>query len=299
MASIESFTTPSPSPAAHQAPSPEGPQRTIGLIAGQGRLPLLTAHGIRAAGYRVACVGLAGQYDPSLPGLCDEFDHAGIIRIGRWIKLLRKWNVDDAIMIGRVRKARMYEPLRIIKQLPDWRAAKLWYRVLRHDRRNAALLGAVANELAGSGVNLMDSTQYITQYMASEGVLTRTEPTAEQLADIEFGWPLVQQLAQADIGQSLAVMEREVVAVEAIEGTDAMIRRAGELCRVKGWSLLKTAAPDQDMRFDVPTVGMRTIEYLKEAGSKCLVVQAGKVILADKPELLELADKYRIAIVGR
>lgn len=273
--------------------------RTIGLIAGQGRLPLLTAQGIRAAGFRVACVGLAGQFDPALPDLCDEFDQAGIIRLGRWIKLLRKWDVDDAIMIGRVRKARMYEPLRLIKQLPDWRAAKLWYRVLRHDRRNAALLTAVANELANSGVNLMDSTQYISEYMAHEGVLTRTQPTAEQLADIDFGWPLVQQLAHADIGQSLAVMEREVVAVEAIEGTDAMIQRAGELCRVKGWTLLKTAAPAQDMRFDVPTVGMRTIENLKNAGGGCIVVQADKVILADKPELLALADKYRIAIVGR
>lgn len=259
----------------------------------------MTAEGIRAAGFRVACVGLAGQFDPALPALCDEFDQAGIIRIGRWIKLLRKWNADDAIMIGRVRKARMYEPLRLVKQLPDWRAAKLWYRVLRHDRRNAALLTAVANELSNSGVNLMDSTQYISEYMAHQGVLTRTQPTAEQQADIEFGWPLVQQLAQADIGQSLAVMEREVVAVEAIEGTDAMIKRAGALCRVKGWSLLKTAAPAQDMRFDVPTVGMRTIENLKDAGGRCLVVEAGKVILADKPELLALADKYRIAIVGR
>jgi DUF1009 family protein len=255
--------------------------------------------GMRAAGQRVACVGLAGQYDPQLPGLCDEFAQAGIIRLGRWIKLLRKWDVNQAVMIGRVRKARMYEPLRLVRQLPDWRAARLWYRVLRHDRRNAALLGAVAHELAQSGVSLMDSTTYIPQYLAQQGVLTRTQPTAEQQADIDFAWPLVAQLARADIGQSLAVMEREVVAVEAIEGTDAMIQRAGELCRVKGWTLLKTAADDQDMRFDVPTVGLQTIENLKAAGGKCLVVQAGKVILADREALIQLADRYHIAIVGK
>lgn len=282
-----------------EAPSSSSQPQTLGLIAGQGRLPVLTAQGIRAAGHRVACVGLAGQYDPELPSLCDEFAVAGIIRLGRWIRLLRRWDVSHAIMLGRVRKARMYEPLRMVRQLPDWRAAWLWYRVLRHDRRNVALLSAVANELAKGGVNLMDSTSYIPQYMADAGVMTRTQPTAQQLADIDFGWPLVTQLTQADIGQSLAVMEREVVAVEAIEGTDAMIQRAGQLCRVKGWTLLKTAAPDQDMRFDVPTVGVRTIENLKAAGAGCLVVQAGRVILADKPELLALADKHRIAIVGR
>lgn len=275
------------------------PHGTLGLIAGQGRLPVLTAQGMRAAGYRVACVGLAGQYDPQLPSLCDAFATAGIIRLGRWMRLLRRWDVSQAIMLGRVRKARMYEPLRLVRQLPDWRAAWLWYRVLRHDRRNVALLSAVADELARGGVNLMDSTTYIPQYMAQVGVMTRTQPTAQQLADIDFGWPLVTQLTQADIGQSLAVMEREVVAVEAIEGTDAMIRRAGELCRVKGWTLLKTAAPDQDMRFDVPTAGLRTIEQLKAAGAGCLVVQAGKVIMADKPEMLALADKYGIAVVGR
>ena len=145
----------------------------------------------------------------------------------------------------------------------------------------------------------MDSTTYLPQCLAQPGVLTRTQPTAEQQADIDFGWPLVGQLAQADIGQALAVMEREVVAVEAIEGTDAMIRRAGELCRVKGWTLLKTAAANQDMRFDVPTVGPRTIENLKLAGGRCLVLQAGKVLLADHQDMLALADRYRIAIVGR
>jgi UDP-2,3-diacylglucosamine hydrolase len=271
----------------------------IGLIAGQGRLPVLIAQGVRAAGRRVACVGLADQYDADLPALCDHFAEAGIIRLGRWIKLLRSWGAQEAVMIGRVRKARMYEPGRIFRQMPDWRAAKLWYRVLRHDRRNISLLTAVCDELASGGITIIDSTQYIPDYLATPGVLTRRGPGADQRADIEFGWPLVQKLAELDIGQSMAVREREVVAVEAIEGTDAMIRRTGELCRIGGWTLLKAAHPRHDMRFDVPTVGLRTIEMMVAAGGKCLVVQAGKTILSDKPRFLEAAEKAGIVVMGR
>lgn len=270
----------------------------IGLIAGQGRLPLLVARGVRAAGRRVACVGLRDQFDPALPGLCDTFDTAGIIRLGRWIRLLRGWGVDEAVMIGRVRKARMFEPMRLWRQMPDWRAARLWYRVLRHDRRNEALLGAVADELRSGGVTLIDSTRYIPEYLATAGVMTRRQPTAEQRADLAFAKPLLMKLNELDIGQAIAVREREVIAVEAIEGTDAMIERAGGLCRVGGWTLLKAGKRAQDMRFDVPTVGPRTIEGLARAGGRCLVVQVGKVILADKPELLAEADRAGIAVVG-
>ncbi|MCC7191284.1 MAG: UDP-2,3-diacylglucosamine diphosphatase LpxI [Phycisphaeraceae bacterium] len=271
----------------------------IGLIAGQGRLPVLTAQGIRAAGRRVACVGLTDQYAPELPGLCDDFAKAGIIRIGRWIRLLRRWGVREAVMIGRVKKARIFEPMRLFRQMPDWRAAKLWYRVLRHDRRNEALLGAVASELLAGGITLVDSTRYIPDSLATPGTLTRCAPTAEQLADIDFAWPLLLQMNNLDVGQAIAVREREVIAVEAIEGTDAMIRRAGELCRIGGWTLLKAGKHTQDMRFDVPTVGLQTIENLKRCSARCLVVQSGKVILADKLELLAAADRAGIAVVGR
>lgn len=281
------------------AADPSASLPPVGLIAGQGRLPLLTAQGLRAAGRRVACVGLADQFDPALPALCDHFAVAGVIRLGRWISLLRGWGAADAVMIGRVRKARMYEPLRLLRQFPDWRAARLWYRVLRHDRRNGALLAGVADELHRNGIRLVDSTTYIQEHLATVGQLTRRAPTPEQLADIDFGWPLVRQLNELDIGQALAVSEREVIAVEAIEGTDAMIRRAGELCRRGGWTLLKCARINQDMRFDVPTVGPKTIESLKKAGGRCLAVEAGKVILADKPDFLRLADEAGIVVVGR
>ena len=274
-------------------------QAPIGLIAGGGRLPVLTAEGIRAAGRRVACVGLAGHYEPALPGLSDMFAKAGIIQMGRWIRLLRRFGVSEAVIIGRVNKARMYQPLRLFRQLPDWRTMKLWYRVTRYDKRSAALLTAGADMIGEGGIELIDTTRYIPECMADEGVLTRCKPTGEQLADIEFAWPVVKRLGELDIGQGIAVKEREVIAVEAIEGTDAMIRRAGELCRRGRWTLIKVARPGHDMRFDVPTVGPVTIERMHECGGTCLAIEAGKVILADKAQFLELADRYRIAVVGR
>lgn len=270
----------------------------VGLIAGQGHLPIIIARGMREAGRRVACVGLRDQFDPRLCELCDQFAEAGIIRLGRWIHLLQRWGVREAIMVGRVRKARMFEPLRLVRQMPDWRAAKLWYGVLRHDRRNDAILSAVANELQRGGITLIDSTTYIPDHMAGEGVLTRTQPTAAQHADIAFGVPIVLRMGDLDIGQAIAVRDREVIAVEAIEGTDAMIERAGQLCRSGRWVLIKFAKPAQDMRFDVPTVGLQTIENVKASGGGCIAVEAHRTILIDKPQLLAAADAAGIAVVG-
>ena len=270
----------------------------IGLVAGQGRLPVLTAQGIRATGRRVACVALRHQCEADLAACCDTFATAGIVQLGRWIRLMRRWGVNEAVMVGRVTKARMYDPLRILRLLPDWRAARLWYRKLRHDRRNDALLTAVADELAGAGITLIDSTKYIPEHLAQLGVMTRCQPTGQQLADIEFALPIIRQIGALDVGQSIAVKEREIIAVEAIEGTDAMIRRAGELCRSGHWSLVKVAKPNQDMRFDVPAVGTHTITAMKQCSAACLAVEANKVILMDKSQLLEAADQGGIAVVG-
>ncbi|MEX0884962.1 MAG: UDP-2,3-diacylglucosamine diphosphatase LpxI [Phycisphaeraceae bacterium] len=271
----------------------------IGLIAGHGQLPLLEARGIRQAGHPVACVGLADQYDAALPGQCDWFAEAGIIRIGRWIRLLRRWGVKRAVMVGAVRKARMYEPGRLVRQMPDWRAARLWYRVLRHDKRSQTLLGALADELEHWGIELIDTTRFIPDHLAEAGVLTRRRPTASQWRDIAFAWPILMRMNELDIGQAIAVKERDVIAVEAIEGTDAMIARAGQLCPSGGWVLAKGAPVDKDLRFDVPTVGVRTIEHLKEAGGQCLVLAAGRVILADRTRVIKAADAAGIIIVGQ
>jgi UDP-2,3-diacylglucosamine hydrolase len=270
----------------------------VGLIAGQGRLPILVARGIKAAGATVHCVGLREQFDADLPALCDDFASAGVIQLGRWIRLLRRFGVREAVMVGRVNKLRMHDPLKLFRQLPDWRAVRVWYRRLRHDRRNAALLAAVADELRVSGITLIDSTTYITDHLAGAGVLGRVQPSAEQRRDIDFGWPLLRQVVELDIGQSIAVRERDVIAVEAVEGTDAMIERAGGLCRAKGWTFLKTAKATHDMRADVPTIGVETIERLSRAGAGCVAVGAGRVILIDRPAVLAAAERAGIAMVG-
>ncbi|MFZ9914586.1 MAG: LpxI family protein, partial [Phycisphaerales bacterium] len=221
-------------------------ERPVGLIAGQGDLPLLVARGIRASGRRVACIGLADQYMAELPALCDEFATAGVLRLGRWIRLARRFGVREAIMVGRVSKARMHDPLRLVRQIPDLRAINLWYRKLRHDRRSSTLLSMLADDLAKEGLVLIDSTTYIPEHMATLGVMTRREPTEMQRSDIEFAWPLLAQLGALDIGQAIAVREKDVIAVEAVEGTNRMIDRAGELCPRKGWTLVKDARRGPD-----------------------------------------------------
>jgi DUF1009 family protein len=270
----------------------------LGLIAGQGRLPILVARGMKAAGATICCVGLRDQFDDDLPGACDIFRRAGIVQIGRWIRILRRAGVDQAVMVGRVEKARMHDPLRLIRQMPDWRAINIWYRRLRHDRRNAALLAAVADELAASGITIIDSTTYIPDHLAAPGTMGAIEPAAQAQADIDFGWPLLEKIVNLDIGQSIAVRDRDVIAVEAVEGTDGLIERAGALCRARGWTLLKTSRPDHDMRADVPTIGVDTVEKVASARGRCIAVGAGRVILIDKPRVIEAADRARVALVG-
>lgn len=271
---------------------------TVGLIAGQGQLPVIVARGMKAAGATVCCVGLRDQFDQALPGLCDEFKSAGIIQLGRWIRLLRKWGVHDAVMVGGVDKTRMHRPLTTLRQLPDLRAGRLWYKRLRHDKRNAALLAAVADELADCGITLIDSTSYITDHMATPGTMGAVQPSEQQQADIAFGWPLLSRIVELDVGQSMAVFNGDVIAVEAVEGTDRMIERAGKLCRAKGWTLLKTASAEHDWRADVPSIGVGTIENVARLGGRCIAVGAGRVILIDKPQVIAAADKAKIALVG-
>ncbi len=270
----------------------------IAIIAGGGRLPIITAEGLHAAGHPVVGVGLSGHVDPSFAQVCDCYEEAGITRLARWIKLVHRGGASQAILVGRVQKTRMYDPLKYLRDLPDWRAAKLWFFTLRHDKRTDKMLRSLADELARAGVNLIDLTPYIPDHLAAVGQLTRHAPTAQAHADIDFGLPIVRRLGELDIGQAVIIKDREVIAVEAIEGTDAMIRRAGELCKSRGWVLIKTAKPLQDMRLDVPTIGTGTIDMLKTHGGTCLAVEAGRVILLDKPKVLAAADQAGIAIVG-
>jgi DUF1009 family protein len=160
------------------------------------------------------------------------------------------------------------------------------------------LLSALADELAGGGIVLENSTMYCREHLATSGTMTKNQPNRPVEGDIEFGWEIAKKLGELDIGQAIAVKEKEVIAVEAIEGTAKMIERAGEFCKSGGWTLIKTSKPNQDMRFDVPCVGPDTIRSLAENGAKCLVVEAGKTIIIDKPTTIKLADEAGIAILG-
>lgn len=285
----------------------QAPLAPLGLIAGEGEFPRLVARGARAAGRSVAIVALRGCADPSLRELADFFCWRGIVQLGRWIRALKRAGCREVIMAGRVRKATMFAGprwLQWLRYLPDLTSIRVWYFATR-DRRNATLLRAVADELTRRGLILVDSTRYCPEALAAEGWLTAggprpisdAPPTVR--ADADFGWPLARQIAALDIGQAIAVKEKEVIAVEAIEGTDRLIARAGELCPQGGWTLIKVARPDQDMRFDVPTVGPHTIENLHAAGGRALVVEAGKTLLLERERLLELAGRYRIIVLGR
>jgi len=270
----------------------------LGLIAGEGVFPILVAKGARAAGRSVICAAFAGNAWPELQHECDHFEWVGVLRLNRWIQVLRSAGCRDAIMVGRVQKSRMYDRWRYFRYLPDWRTLKIWFTVLRHDKRPYAILRAVANELESQGISLIDSTTYCTEHLAQPGVMTRRQPSDSQWLDIHFGWEICNTISRLDIGQSIAVLDRDVIAVEALEGTNAMIDRAGQLCRVKGWTMIKVSNTRQDMRVDVPTIGMQTIEKLYAAGAGCLVLDPGKTIILEKPKVIELADRYKIAVVG-
>jgi len=202
-------------------------------------------------------------------------------------------------MVGRVDKGQIFTPWRILKYLPDWRALRIWYwRLRKENKQNDLILNALADELAGGGIILEDSTKYCKDHLADKGVMTKQKPSRAMLDDVEFGWDIVKKLGELDIGQAIAVREKEVLTVEAIEGTAKMIERAGQLCRKGGWTLIKTSKPHQDLRFDVPCIGTDTIKSLYDNGGRCIAVEAGKTIIIDKLETLTLAEKLGVCILG-
>lgn len=274
------------------------PSTKLVIVAGNGGLPFLVARGARAAGVNVCVLGIRNQASADLAGLADEFRWVPIARVGRWIRLARRFGAAELILAGGVKKTEAFSRWRIWRYIPDWRTLRIWYRRARGDRRNLAILNALADELQEEGITVVNSVKYCGEALAEAGVMTRGPVPQSVLDDVEFGWPIVRKIAELDVGQALAVREKDVIAVEAIEGTDAMIARAGTL--VKGnWVLLKVAQPHQDMRFDVPTVGPETIERMHQYGAVALVIEAGKTIMIEKEKMVSLAERYGIIIIGR
>ena len=271
----------------------------IGVIAGAGELPVIQAQGVLSSGHTLVGLGLGG-HDPQLKAMCQHFATASPLRPGSWVKKLQRWQCHQAILVGRVPKEMMYSPWQVIRHLPDTLSLRLWCGTLKGDRRSQRLLRVLADALQTRGLTLLDTTQYIPDHLALAGVMTRCRPNAQQQADIALALPILRDLNLHDVGQGLCVGRGEVIALEGIEGTDRMLVRAGELTGKggRGWVLVKGAPASKDPRFDVPTVGVATIENLAKQGAGCLAVIAERTILINKPEVLAAADKAGIAVVG-
>lgn len=270
----------------------------IGLLAGSGRFPILFAEAARRRGRKVACVGIRYEASEALQGLCDSFDVVGVSKVGGMIRAFRRRGVRHVVMAGKVTKDVMYTPWRFAQLWPDYRTLHAWYVMMSADKRDDSILLGVIAEFARDGLTFGSALDYCPELLVERGVLTRRRPSSAERDDIEFGWRLAKEMGRLDVGQSVAVKERAAIAVEAIEGTDRCIERAGALCRSGGWTLVKVAKPRQDMRFDVPTIGLTTIENLHRAGARVLAIEAGKTIVVDQADVVALADRLGLSIVA-
>lgn len=276
--------------------------RRIGLFAGWGRYPVVVAEALAAQGYDVYCLGVKEHADAeSLRAVCKDFRWNGVARFGAAMRYFHKHGIRRATMAGKIHKTRLYRPLVWLHYVPDVRTLRMFYRNFiktQGDRRDDTLLGTIVREFAGEGIEFAPATDFAPELLVKFGQLTRRPPTALERKDVEFGWSLAKEMGRLDIGQSVAVKGRNAIAVEAIEGTDACIRRAGELCRSGKFTVVKVAKPQQDMRFDVPTIGLGTLEEMVNAGGTCLAIEAGKTIVIDQDAVMRYADKHGLSIIA-
>jgi len=261
-----------------------------GLIAGNGRFPFLVLEGARKAGAQIAVAAIREETDPEIERIADRLTWVGIGQLGKMIRFFKNEGVEKAIMAGQVKHVQIFS-----RAVPDVRMLKM---LLRLPRRNTdALIGAVAEELGSEGIELIDSTYFLKDQLPQPGTLTKREPDERERADIEYGLEIAREIARLDLGQTIVVRDRACVAIEAMEGTDAVIRRAGELVRGR-LTVVKIAKPDQDMRFDVPVVGIPTIESMRASDATCLCLTAGKTLMFDRERMVELANTNKIAIMS-
>jgi DUF1009 family protein len=274
-------------------------ERPIGLLAGWGRFPIAFAEKARSLDLPVVCVAVRGEASPELARLVRRFYWTGPARIGRVIRLFKREGVEQIVMAGKLHKADiLHRPWKLFRLLPDWRTLKFWYMRQRRDNCDDTLLLSLIAEFARDGLRFESALTLCPELLVRPGVLTRRPPTAREESDIAFGWEMAKEMGRLDVGQSVVVKERAVLAVEAIEGTDRAILRAGELCPAGGFVVVKVAKPRQDMRFDVPTIGCTTIENLHRAGGRVLAIESGKTILLDQTETLALANRYGLTLVA-
>jgi UDP-2,3-diacylglucosamine hydrolase len=279
-----------------------------GLIAGNGKFPFMVLEGARRAGADFSVVAIREETDEEIERIAERVQWVGIGQLGKMIRYFKSEGVEKAIMAGQVKHIQIFS-----RAVPDARMLKL---LLKLPRRNTdSLIGAVADELNSEGIELIDSTHFLQDYLPQTGTLSDREPQDRERDDIQYALEIAHEVAGLDLGQTIVVRGKACVAIEAMEGTDATIRRAGELTRTRsslsnlmrgrrpnlaGGRLIvvKLAKPRQDMRFDVPVVGLTTIEAMIEAGATCLCISAGKTLMLDREEMIRLANRHKIAIIA-
>lgn len=270
----------------------------LGLLAGAGEFPIQFARAARHAGHYVYGLGVKGMASDELYEACDAFRFAPLARLGKAIRLFRKAQIDRVIMAGKIEKTVLFHPFRWLRLMPDWRTVHMWVTYARENKKDDTLLLAVIREFERDGLIFDSALKYCPELLVKHGFLTNRKPTAAQWKDIKFGWEMAREMGRLDIGQTVVVNDTAVIAVEAIEGTDRCIRRAGELCRRGGFTVVKVAKPKQDMRFDVPTIGVETIKSMHESGGRVLAIEAGLTIILNPEEVAAVADRLGIAVVA-
>lgn len=265
--------------------------QVVGIIAGMGELPRIIAQDAKDRGYKVISVALENLASPKLDGVADEIRWINVGKLGEIIDTFKEFGVSEAILAGKVPKSLLYKS----KITPDIRAIKLLFSL--KDKSDDSILNGITSELLKEGINVIDTTSFSSHLLTPEGVLTKTQPSADEWRDIEFGWRIAKELGRLDVGQTVVVKGKAVMAVEAIEGTDEAILRGGRLS-CEGAIVVKVSKPQQDMRLDVPTVGLSTLNSMKEVKARILAVETLKSILIDREEMIAEAEKAGITIVG-
>ena len=262
----------------------------FGLIAGNGKFPFLVVEGAKKQGESLAVVAIKEETDKRIEGIAEKIIWVGIGQLGKMISFFKQEAVEQAIMAGQVRHIQIFSGA-----LPDLRMIRMLWNLPQ--RNTDALIGGVADEMRREGIELIDSTYFIQDKLAKEGVLTKRKPDETERGNVEYGLRIANEIARLDLGQTIVVRARACIAIEAMEGTDAVIKRAGELAKGK-LTVVKVAKPNQDMRFDVPVVGVPTIEEMIKAGATCLCLTARKTLIFDEEEMLGLANRRKISIIA-
>ncbi len=273
----------------------------VGLIAGWGRYPIVIAEALKRQGRETFCLGTIGHADPELAEICDDFRWYGLGRLGFAVRYFKRHGITEAAMAGKLHKRFMFKSWFILRHTPDLRTIRAFaphFLTRRKDCKDDSLMGTAVDLFAAEGIRFMPPTDYAPELLVKEGRLTRRGPTPAQTDDIAFGWQLAKEMGRLDVGQSVAVKNRAVLAVEAVEGTDLCIARAGDLCSAGGFTVVKVAKPRQDMRFDVPTVGLGTLRTMVAAGARLLAIEADRTILIDREEFLDFANRNKLIIVA-